>query len=645
MESENLMPGGGFSMKRTPLRKTNLKLFLCLLPFLIAMPVLAQDQNQNQGEEPPGRIARLSYMTGSVSFQPSGETQWSDAPANYTLTTGDRLYTNQGARAELEVGPYAVRMSENTDLTVANLNDQLMQLGLGQGSVEVSVYELPENNTVEVDTPNGALTLLRPGSYRVDSDPNNGTLVSVNRGSLEISGGSVSQTLNAGQAAQLTGTNPIQINQAGMPGRDDFDSWCDSRDRRVESFHSRQYVNPYTPGAEDLDQYGQWNTASEYGPVWYPSGVAGDWAPYRNGHWAFVEPWGWTWVEDEPWGFAPFHYGRWAFVGSRWGWVPGPLGVAPIYSPALVAFVGGGGFSVGIGIGGGVGLAAWFPLGPSDPFIPWYHSSPNYIRQVNVTNVRNTTVINNYINNITTNTSNVNVTNIKYAYKTTAVTAVSASAFRGGQSVQKAIVHVTPQQIAQAQVIAHPAIAPTRTSVFAGRTPVKAPPVRAARAVVPPVARVTPGTAAAGARPAPPAAQPQPRVQPPAPARATAPPPGRPTPPAAAEAARPTPERTAPPAAVRNAPRPAPASPPPARPSFVTKTPPPARDVPFAAHQPAYAAHPGRPLEPQQEQNIRAGRPAGPQQDREVLPHAAPPPRPAPREESKPAPPKKEEKH
>src|ERR1051326_6347755 len=197
MEDES--HAGRWRMKSTPVRKINFRLFLCLLPLLVAMPVLAQDQDQDRNGAPPGRIARLSYMSGSVSFQPPGESDWSDAPANYTLTTGDRLCTNQGARAELDVGPYAVRMSQNTDLTVADLNDQLMQLGLGQGSVEVSVYELPENNTVEIDTPNGALTLLRAGSYRVDSDPSNGTLVSVYRGSLEVSGGSVSQTLNAGQ--------------------------------------------------------------------------------------------------------------------------------------------------------------------------------------------------------------------------------------------------------------------------------------------------------------------------------------------------------------------------------------------------------------------------------------------------------------
>jgi len=591
-----------------------------MLSLLAAVPVVAQDQSAG----PPGRAGRLSYMTGSVSFQPSGEDQWSDAPPNYTLTTGDRLYSNQGARAELEVGPYAVRMSENTDLTIANLNDQLMQLGLGQGSLEVSVYELPEANTVEIDTPNGALTVLRPGAYRVDSDPNNGTLVSVNRGSLQISGGGVSQTVNAGQAAQLTGTNPIQVNLTGMPSPDDFDAWCAKRDRRLESFRSRHYVNPYIPGAEDLDDYGQWATVSDYGPVWYPSGVAVDWVPYRFGHWAWVEPWGWTWVEDEPWGFCPFHYGRWAFIGARWGWVPGPVAVVPVYSPALVAFVGGGGFSIGIGVGG-LGVAAWFPLGPSDPFIPWYHASPTYIRQVNITNVRNVTVINNYINNITT--TNVNVTNIHYVYKTTAVTAVSATTFRSGAPVQKAIVHVAPEHIARAQVIVHPSVAPAKTAVFAGRSPVKAPPVRTARLVAPPAA------ARATARAAAPAPV-QPRVEPPATTRAT-PSPGAPS-------ERAVPERSAPPAAVRNAPRPAPTSPPPARPNFITRTPPPQRDVPFEAHQPAYSAHPGRPLEPQQEQNIRAGRPAGPPQDREILPHEAPRSAP-PRQESRPAPPPSKE--
>jgi hypothetical protein len=569
------------------------KILLCLLPLLLAAPLAAQDQGApDQGGNPPSRAARLSIADGNVSLQPSGETDWSQASPNYTITTGDRLYTDQGARAELEAGSFAVRMSETTDLTLANFNDQILQLGVGQGSVRVSVFDLPAGQTVEIDTPNGALTAQSPGVYRVDVDPNNGTRVVAFNGSLQITAGDVNQIVGSGQAVQLTGTNPVQVSGSSFPGEDGFDQWCDSRDQRIRGFRSRMYVSADMPGAEDLDQYGTWQTVPDYGPVWYPSGVAAGWVPYRVGHWAFIEPWGWTWVEDEPWGFAPFHFGRWAFVGGVWGWVPGPVAVRPVFAPALVAFVGGGGFSVGIGAGG-IGLAAWFPLGPRDPFIPWYHASAAYVREVNVTNVRVTNI----------NFTNINVTNIHYAYRDVGTTAVSGNVFRSGQPVARAVVKVTPEQLASAQVIAHPEIAPARTAAFGGRTPAAAPvarsqPIRSARVTAPPPA---PRSAEPASRPAP------------------------------VEQATP---RTAP----APAPRPAPvtrSAPPAAPPRVVTRTPPPARSVPFATREPAYQQHPGRPLEPQQKQNLRQGKPAGPSKDREVLPHASAPKESAPRDNKK----------
>lgn len=595
-------------MKSAQVRKGHMKLVVFLLPWLLGAPLLGQEQGN-----PPGRAARLGYKNGNVTLQPSGETDWSQVDLNYTVTTGDRLYTDQGARAELEVGSSSVRMSDATDLTMANLNDQLMQLGIGQGSVRVSVYNLPPGNTVEIDTPNGALTAQGDGFYRVDVDPNNGTRVIVNNGSLQLTGGGANQTIQSGQAVQLTGTGPIQVNSIEFPGADAFDQWCQGRDRRIQSFRSRQYVNPDIPGVEDLDAYGQWQTAPDYGPVWYPSGVAAGWVPYRTGHWVWISPWGWTWVDDAPWGYCPFHYGRWAFIGARWGWVPGPVALVPVYAPALVAFVGGGGFSVGIGVGG-VGLAAWFPLGPRDPFIPWYHYGPTYLRQVNVTNVRNVTIINNYINNGRV----VNVNNIQYQNRARAVTAVPGNVFRGGQPVAHSFVRVAPEQLAKAEVIAHPSIAPARTAVFAGRAPVPAPPVRVARVTGPPAARGVPPAAKSGQ----PAERPAPVVTHAEPAPAVRP-------------ANPAPE-------AHMAPRPAPGGSPAPRPTFITKTPPPPRQPTFTQREPAYRQDPGRPLEPQQEENIRQGKPAGPPRDREVLPHAAPPPKEQAHPEAKP---QKSEKH
>ena len=602
-------------MKTKQLGTQSMKMVAYMVLSLLAAPIFAQTEGN-----PPGRAARLSVIEGQVSFQPSGENDWSQATLNYTMTSGDRIYTYDGSRAELETGPWAVRLAEDTDLTMANLTEQFMQLGVGQGSVRVAVYQMPPGNTVEIATPNGALTASGPGSYRVDVDPNNGTRVTVNRGSLQVTGGGAEQTIEAGQAVQLTGTGPIQINLLALPAPDSFDQWCAKRDRRVEAFRYRQYVNPYTPGVEDLDDYGAWSQVPEYGPVWYPSGVAVGWVPYRFGHWAWVEPWGWTWVGAETWGFCPYHYGRWVLIGARWGWVPGPVAVVPWYAPALVAFVGGGGFSLSIGFGFG-GVAAWFPLGPSDPFVPWYHYQGDYLRQVNITNVRNVTNITNIIN-----VTNVrNVTNIHYAYREVATTAVPAKVFQGGQPVASAVVHVTPQQLAQAQVIAHPAINPTRAAMFAGKPTTQAPPVRTARVNPPPAARP-----AVEARPAP-ASRPGP--QNPTPEARPAPAPE--THPAPAPEARAVQEsRAAPPQAH------APAAPPVARPTVVTRTPPPSRDAPFSAHEPALQQHPGRPLEPQQEENVRQGRPAGPPRDQEVLPHPAPPPKQEAHPEQKAPPPR-----
>ncbi len=130
-----------------------------------------------------------------------------------------------------------------------------------------------------------------------------------------------------------------------------------TRDRSEDASVSARYVSREIPGYEDLDANGTWRSDPNYGEVWVPTvAVTAQWAPYHQGHWTWIAPWGWTWIDDAPWGFAPFHYGRWAYLGNAWAWVPGPVVVAqPVYAPALVAFVGGGGG----GSHWGVDLADW----------------------------------------------------------------------------------------------------------------------------------------------------------------------------------------------------------------------------------------------------------------------------------------------
>jgi hypothetical protein len=303
------------SLSRRELQELNLKIsrlfpaFCLLFSLLLSLPMPAQDQNG----DPPGRVARLSYMSGAVSFEPSGENDWSAASLNYPVTSGDRLWTDNGARAEVETGNIAVRMAEQTDLTATSLTDQLMQLGLAQGVIRISAYDIRSGSEIEVDTPNGAVTITQPGSYRIETYPNDArTIVSVNQGQVQVTGNGVNETVGSGQALELNGTNDqVQVSDVGMPPADSFDQWCAQRDQPYRNARTRQYVSPYTPGYYDLDQYGGWQTVAQYGPIWYPSTVPVGWVPYRDGRWVWVEPWGWTWVDAMPWGFAPFHYGRW----------------------------------------------------------------------------------------------------------------------------------------------------------------------------------------------------------------------------------------------------------------------------------------------------------------------------------------------
>jgi hypothetical protein len=543
----------------------------------------SQPPASTSAENPPSRVARISFLKGKVSFLRAGLDQWSEATLNFPVTIGDRIYTDAGSRAELEVGPYTVRLAAATDLTVTNLNDQIVQLGLEQGTLRFSVHQLIPSDTLEIDTPNGALTLLAQGTYRVDVGQNGtGTTVSVNSGKLEITGPGVSQTLQAGQAAKLTGQNPINSESVPMPTLDDFDMWCEQRDSRLASSKSAQYVSRSIPGYADLDDYGTWQVVPEYGPVWYPAGVVVDWVPYRFGHWAWIGPWGWTWVEDEPWGFCQFHYGRWVHIGVAWGWLPGPYVVAPVYAPALVAFVGGAGFSVGVGVGD-VGFAAWFPLGPGEPFFPWYHYGGDYLRVVNITNIRNVTNITNIIN-----VRNIN--EIHYAYKTVAATAVPAKVLSGGEPIAHNVVRVPTEQLAKALITPHPNVRPTMSAAMPGK-PIAAPPVRPAT-LVSSRGPVTPTNRAptAGNRPA-------------SLSRSA---PGAPSEPRGAVAPTMT---TSPP-------------------HLVTRSSPPVARVPFADEHEAMLNHPGRPLEPQQLENMRRGFAPGPMVDREFPPHVGGIPRP-----------------
>jgi hypothetical protein len=452
----------------------------------IALPPVSRAQDQ---DDPPSRVARLGYMEGSVSFEPAGENDWVQAFPNRPMTTGDQLWVDNNSRAEVQLGPTTINLWSNTGFSFLNLDDQTVQIQLTAGAINLRVRELDPNTIFEVDTPNQAFTVTEPGRYRVEASENGDyTVVTIREGAGESTGNGQSYTLHAGQRTTFSGTTSLNAEVEDIGEPDDFDNWSDQRYQRYDDSPSARYCSRDVVGFSDLDDNGDWHAESEYGPVWFPRVVVG-WAPYHVGHWAWIDPWGWTWVDDDPWGYAPFHYGRWLWIQGRWGWVPGPPRERPVYAPALVVFVGGGGLAFG-------GNVAWFPLGPREVYVPSYPVSQAYVNRVNISNttVNVTTVTNVYNTTIINKTTTI--TNVTYVNRSVqgAVTAVPQAAFASAQPVAKVAVAVNAQEIARAPISSRAAVPPSNQAVLGAHANtaghVSAPPAAVAKRVV--VAKTAP---------------------------------------------------------------------------------------------------------------------------------------------------------
>ena len=388
------------------------------------------------------------------------------------MVTGDDLWADEDSRAEVHVGSAAIRLGAKTGITFLALDDHTTQIRLAQGSLILHVRHVDDEDNYEIDTPNIAFSVLQPGEYRVDvNEDGSQTVTNVWHGRGKVTGGGFSYTVVAGQSATFTGNEQhLDYDLSQIPDRDDFDRWAFDRDDREDHADSANYVSREMTGYEDLDEYGDWSYVAGYGPCWRPRAVVVGWTPYRFGHWVFVGPWGWTWVEDEPWGFAPFHYGRWASVNGGWFWVPGPVVVRPIWAPALVAFVGGGPgfrFSVGVGVG-------WFPLAPGEVYLPGYRVSRAYVNNVNITNTTvNITKVTNVYNTVIVNKT-TNINNITYVnqHVNNGVTVVSHETFVNARPVAGNVMKVDPREIAAAPVSHLVREEPIRTSVVGAGRPV-----------------------------------------------------------------------------------------------------------------------------------------------------------------------------
>jgi len=413
------------------------------LSLSVSLPALAQPAPGGEqsgdalagqdGTNPPPVAGNLSAINGSVSFHAAGETQWTAATLNYPVTNGEGFWTESQASATIEIASDRLVMDGSTEFDVTTLDQSQFVASTPQGAIFLQLTTMAPNQTLTINTPRGAVQISTVGRYEiVAGDTNDATTVTVVEGAAHVSGPNLALDIGPQQTASISGTDTLQ----GTVGAMQQDAFLQAQ-LNIAVPPPAPAVPPQVrnmTGGAELASYGSWSQTAQYGQVWYPNSVPSGWAPYRDGHWAYVQPWGWTWVDNARWGFAPFHYGRWVQVNDRWGWVAGggePDSFYPVYSPALVTFIGVAGVAAGFAVAEGGYAPAWIPLGYREPYYPWYHCRPDYFGRLNAPYGVSRTIIESgptYVNNVNFRETNIFVNR-------RGATVMSGDAFARGRSV------------------------------------------------------------------------------------------------------------------------------------------------------------------------------------------------------------------
>jgi hypothetical protein len=437
-------PNSSLRRARGGFPRAVLALLLLLLAWAVMMPAPARADD----DQAP-RVGRVAEVGGELFVAPQdAPEQWVAIGLNYPVGAGDNLWAGSQARAEVDVGGAQFRLADDTSLRISRLDDRNFALYVAQGRVILRVRVLEPGESARVDTPNGQVALTRPGLYRIDVLPGQQrTELAVREGEAVIDTGAAAQQVLPGQSAALEGAAPQFAQVRYGIATDAFDTWSADRDRRYDRMRANGPVSRQMVGASDLDDFGGWETTPNYGAVWYPASVPADWAPYSTGYWTDVGAWGPTWVDAAPWGYAPFHYGRWAHIRGRWGWCPGGYVSRPVWAPALVGWVGGPGWRYS-GIQGGP-VYGWVPLGWGEAYHPRWKGCTEicwtrYNKPYAVTGSRPDAPPRSYVNATTPG----------------AITAVQGPAFIGRKPVQSHRVAIPGDALAMAPVLTEPMIRP-----------------------------------------------------------------------------------------------------------------------------------------------------------------------------------------
>lgn len=403
-----------------------------------AAPAAAQYDVANA----PG-VANVSVRQGNVVIIRGDSGEQIAATINSPLLPGDYLSTAGGSRAEVQFdGISMLRLAQDTQVRFVSLNPNAREVQLAEGTAELAQLQNNEG-AQQIDTPSVSVRPNQAGDYRVSVLGDGETWVTVRSGSAAIITGSGNRTLTPGST--LVASGPYQNPSIGLRGEiayDAFDTFNRNRDDAiVAAYNANQYLAPQLAGYTNFAQYGNWINVPGYGESWAPYNQGNGWSPYSNGQWVWEPGYGYTWVGNEPWGYAPYHYGRWYDYNNQWLWQPpgyqyqtSANGLIDSWLPALVGFflTGGSGLIGSPGYGGNIG---WVPLAPGEQYVPWYSGfGPNAgYPQYGVTNVT-------YVRNVYRNIRYVRIVRV-----------YPIDRFRRGQWHRPILMH--PDQLKRVEIV------------------------------------------------------------------------------------------------------------------------------------------------------------------------------------------------
>jgi hypothetical protein len=457
-------------INRWQVRFANCFLSVCLMGLFASSNTAALE---GDALAPTARVGQLSLISGYARMRADRASAWEQAALNTPITTGSAVATEIPGRTEVRVGSTALRMGQESQVVWTEISDNNLHIELKDGLFALRVRMLAPGQRVLLTAGDVTVQVLKPGAYRFRHVAHRARLRAwVLDGQARVAFKQQDTLLGPNQQVQVDRGVGADLTAKASEDHSSFDAFADSRDKRSDVSLSLQHVSAEMTGAEALDGHGNWRDDASHGAVWFPNNLPADWAPYRYGRWRWLAPWGWTWTDDAPWGFAPSHYGRWLFSGGRWAWAPGQLSAAnalvrPVYAPALVGFYGNAAGAVWTSAAATTPLVGWYPLAPGEIYWPAYSTQLAYVRMLNAANVSELGQIQ------TLPAASSSAPPHRFARTAFAASALPYAAFSSSKDVASNLVVLSPAALAQAPLSARRTQPPqpTLASSAPARTP------------------------------------------------------------------------------------------------------------------------------------------------------------------------------